>query len=361
MNEVPNEVLHRIQEAVATETGVTLEPDAALRLYAELSAIYVATASPRKEGSSQEVTVLLTDLRDFTAISEANPAHTVLEVLNRFLFRMCEIAVQNGGTIDKFMGDAVMVLFGAPLSADDDARRAVTCAVQMQIAMVEINRENAGRGLPPLYMGAGINTGCVMVGTLGSALYSEYTAIGDQVNIASRIEAFSVRGQVLISEATYERCEGFVAAGEPMDVHVKGKSSLVRMREVLAIPSLNLVVPRQDARKSPRVEARIPFIYKSVANKIVVPPAQRGLVLDISYEGILAQVDPGLALHADIYIELDLSLTGSGTQSLYARVRRVQADDSRHFAGIEFTSLSPQCKHDIRHLVQLLIQGSPKK
>jgi adenylate cyclase len=361
-DKLPDEILRRIQETVAAETGVHLAPEAASRLYASLLAAPGGHASPPREGLSQEVTVLLADLRGFTAISEANPARTVLEALNRFLGRMCEIAVCNGGTIDKFMGDAVMVLFGAPFCRDDDARRAVACAVQMQIAMDAINRENAAGGLPPLYMGAGINTGRVMVGTLGSKLYSEYTVIGDEVNIASRIEAFSLRGQVLISETTFERCEGFVVAGEPMDVHVKGKSKPVRLREVLAIPSLDVQVPRQDVRKSPRVETRIPFTYRSVVDKIVVPPARSGVVLDLSYEGMLALVEPGLAKHADIHVELDLSPMGSRTHQIYAMVRNVRLDDDRqHFAGIEFTSVSSESEKDLRYLVQLLIQGSPLK
>jgi adenylate cyclase len=254
-----------------------------------------------------------------------------------------------------------MVLFGAPVGRPDDARRAVTCAVEMQIAMDEINVDNSARNLPPLYMGAGINTGHVMVGTLGSTLYSEYTVIGDEVNIASRIEAFSLRGQVLISETTFERCQGFVATGEPMDVHVKGKNKLVRLREVLAIPALKLEVPRQDVRKSPRVETKIPFAYQLVADKIIVPPVRNGVVLDLSYEGMLAQVESGLTQHADIHVELDLTLMGSTIHKLYAKVRSLRTDESRHFAGIEFTSVSPQGEKDIRHLVQLLIQGSPMK
>lgn len=361
MNEAADEFLGRIQAVVADALGVHVDPQAAWRLYTAMSAVLPPVMEEGQEGLTQEVTVLMADLRGFTAISESLPAKTVLEALNRFLSRMCEIAVQNGGTIDKFLGDAIMVLFGAPRCHVHDARHAVTCAVQMQIAMDEINRANASLKLPPVYMGAGINTGQVMAGTLGSTLYSEYTVIGDEVNIASRIEAFSLRGQVLISEVTFERCQGFVTASEPMDVHVKGKARLVRLREVLAIPSMNLVVPRKDVRKSPRVETRLPFTCKRVIDKIVVPPAHAGLVLDISYEGILAQIDSELTLHEDIHLDLDLSLIGSRTHGIYARVLSLRHDGPRRFVGIGFTSVSPEGEHDIRHLVQLLIQGSSLK
>jgi adenylate cyclase len=361
----PDEVLHRIQDAVAAETGMRIGTEAAARLNVAFVALapaaHITTASADAVANRQEVTVLLTDLRGFTAISETYPAHVVLEMLNHFLTRMCEIAIANGGTIDKFMGDAVMVLFGAPQSNADDARRAVTCAVQMQLAMEDINRHHAAKDLPPLFMGAGINTGQVMAGMLGSTLHSEYTVIGNEVNLASRIEAFSLRGQVLISETTFERCDGFVTTSEPMDVHVKGKAQPVRLREVSGIPALDLEIPRQDVRKSPRVAARIAFTYQSIMDKIIMPSRQQGIVLDLSYEGILAEVEPGLALFEDIRLGLDLSLVSGRSHDIYGKVRSLRTDQERHFAGIEFTSVSPQCAQDIRHLVQLLIQGSPMK
>ncbi|HEY5291518.1 MAG TPA: adenylate/guanylate cyclase domain-containing protein [Burkholderiales bacterium] len=356
-----DEVLRNIQEAVAAETGARIGPEAAARLHAALSSAVGAATAPRKENSSREVSILLADLRGFGSIAEANPVRRVLEVLNRYLAPMCEIAVDNGGTIDKFMGDAIMVVFGAQQHGADDARRAVTCAVQMQIAMVELNRDQAAKGLPPLFMGAGINTGHAMAGLLGSELHSEYTVIGDEVNLASRIEAFSLRGQVLISESTFDRCRDFVTAGAPMDVHVKGKSNPVRLREVIAIPSLGLQIPRQEMRNSPRVEVRIPFTYKTVVDKTVMPSRHEGVVLDLGYYGIFAEVEPGLTRHADILLGLDLSLIGRRAENIYAKVRSTRSDRAGHFASMEFTSVSEQGEEDIRHFVQLLIQGSPMK
>lgn len=342
-------------------TGASVGPEAAARLHAALSPVLGVATAPHGEGSSREVSILLADLRGFSSIAEANPVLRVLEVLNCYLAPMCEIAVDNGGTIDKFMGDAIMVVFGAPQRGADDARRAVTCAVQMQIAMIELNRDQASKGLPPLFMGAGINTGHVIAGLLGSELHSEYTVIGDEVNLASRIEAFSLRGQVLISESTFDRCRDFVTAGAPMDVHVKGKSNPVRLREVIGIPSLGLQIPRQEVRNSPRVEVRIPFTYQSVVDKIVMPPERAGVVLDLGYNGILAEVEPGLTQHADIVLGLDLSVIGSRADEIYAKVRSTRSDRGGNFASIEFTSISEPSAEDIRHFVQLLIQGSPTK
>jgi adenylate cyclase len=361
-NTHPDQIARKVQEAITAETGVAIGTEAAMRLHAALSSASAGSyAAPGDEDASREVTVLMTDLRGFTPIAETNSARTVLDVLNRYLTRMCEIAVRNGGTIDKFLGDAVMVVFGAPLRGVDDAHRAISCAVQMQIAMLELNEEQESKGLPPLFMGAGINTGQVMAGLLGSELHSEYTVIGDEVNLASRIEAFSLRGQVLISESTYDRCGDFVSAGVPMEVHLKGKSAPVFLREVFAIPSLGLEVPRQEVRNSPRVEVRIPFTYQLVVDKIVMPPKCTGIVHDLGYHGIYAAVEPGLMQHGDVLLGLDLSLIGRRADNIYAKVRSISSDQGRHFAGIEFTSLSQQGAEGIRHFVQILIQGSPTK
>lgn len=357
----PGDVWRDIQRAVAAETGVRIGSEAAARLQLVLSATPRAAGPLMKAGHSRDVTVLLTDLRGFTAISEAYPARTVVKALNRYLTRMCEIVESNGGTVDKFMGDAVMVLFGAYRRNDRDPRHAVTCAVQMQIAMDEINRDNAMRGFAPIYMGAGINTGAVMAGLLGSNVYHEYTVIGDQVNLASRIESFSLRGQVLISEATFRRCRGFVLARGPMQVHVKGKSKPVRVREVQSIPSLGLTVPRQTRRNSPRVEVHITFTYQMVIGKIVLPQKRKGTICDIGYQGILAKVRHGLKEDADILVEFDLPLIGGHVREIYAKVRHVRHHSGHHLAGLEFTSLNPRVERRLRYFVQLLIQGHPEK
>src|SRR6185295_6735975 len=109
-------------------------------------------------------------------------------------------------------------------------------------------------------------------------------------NLASRIESFSLRGQVLISESTFERCNGFVKTGDPMEIVVKGKSKTVVLREVLAIPSLAKVVPRQEVRRSPRVEVTLPIYYRMVVNQVVVPEVHEGRVLDIGYHGVLVEI-----------------------------------------------------------------------
>lgn len=357
------DTLQRVQDIIARETGAPLRGDAEKRLASALGNApgRADTSSPEESFSSREVTILLADLRGFTSISEAYPVSVVLDLLNRYLAGMSEIIFRHGGAIDKFMGDSIMVLFGAPIAHDEDVTNALACAVAMQVAMDEINQYHKRMGMPELYMGIGINTGTVMAGLLGSDLYAEYTVIGDEVNLASRIEAFSLRGQVLISEATFERCRDFVKTSEPMEVFVKGKANPVRLREVLAIPSLGTEVPRQEIRRSLRVEVRIPFSYHVVENKIVMPQPHQGTILDISYHGVLAEVDQDLAPYSDIKLDLDLSLVGHKATDIYAKVLKTKQSADRYLSGVEFTSVSVKSNVNIQQFIHLLIQGSEIK
>lgn len=355
--------LRGIQELVAESTGSRLGAEAALKLRALLASLGGQRAVPVEVGRflSRDVTILLADLRGFTSVAEKQPPEVVLGMLNRYLARLSGIVYANGGSIDKFMGDAIMGLFGAPVAHSDDPQRAITCAVQMQIAMDELNHANRLQGLPELFMGIGINTGEVMAGVLGSDVYYEYTVIGDEVNLASRIEAFSLRGQVLVGENTYRRCGAFVDVEEPLSVLVKGKQGPVLLREVRGIPSLGLQVPRTEIRRSPRVEVTIPFRYRRIENKIVQPSSSEGRTRDMSYHGVLAELGEAVAPMTDIQIDIDLSLAGRRETDVYAKVLKSFVVDGRHMCGIEFTSTDPATAADLRKFVQLLVQGSATK
>jgi adenylate cyclase len=224
--------------------------------------------------------------------------------------------------------------------------------------MEAFNTVNRAQGLPDLYFGIGLNTGRVMSALLGSDLYSEYTVIGDEVNLASRIESFSLRGQVLISESTWERCRPYVQAGDPMDVFVKGRSKLVVLREVLALPALGKSVPRQEIRRSPRVEVKLPFSYRLVVNEVVVPEARMGCILDIGYHGVLAEIDIAPEQFSELTLEFELPLVGQKVAGVIGKIVKVVVREDCVRVGVEFTTTAPEQRAAIQLFVQLLIQGS---
>lgn len=351
------QIVQRIREIIARDTGKPLSAAGEAEVEGIIKALgrEFYPSALGEEFQSQKVTILLADLRGFTAIAGSHPAGVVIQLLNPCLIKMSEIIFKYEGTIDKFMGDSIMVLFGAPVGRDDDVMRALACAVEMQMTMNTLNLAHKNQGMPELFMGIGINTGNVLAGMLGSERYSEYTVIGDEVNLASRIEAFSLRGQVLISPGTYEHCKDFVVASEPMEVHVKGKPLPVSLRELIAIPSLRLEVPRQEIRRSHRVEVKLPFSYQLLENNIVLPETRAGTIRDIGYHGLLIDVHRELPLYSEIKLDFDLPLADYRARDVYAKIVGQKTSDGRVHMGVEFTSVPEEAVGKIQFFVQLLL------
>jgi adenylate cyclase len=363
MKESPTrDALRRIEDIVAQATGVSLGREAERQLESVLERLLGASGErPAGEHFAERaVTILLADLRGFTAITAAHPAGLVLELLNRCFVNMSEIIVRHRGTIDKFMGDSIMVIFfGDPGAPGDDVKRALLCAIDMQQGMESLNANHRRGGMPELFMGIGINTGKLMAGLLGSDVYSAYTVIGEDVNLASRIEAFSLRGQVLISNNTYAHCGDYARTGEPMEVYVKGRAGRVTVRELLGVPSAGKEVPRQEVRRSPRVEVRLPFTFQRVEEKIVVPERHASVILDIGYHGVLAEtVDAEIPPFTELKLDIDLPLVAHRADDIYARVVKTVRRGPRVLLGLEFTSLSTETNRKIQLFVQMLIQGN---
>lgn len=347
----------RIRKLVQRDTGQYLSDACALEIETLLSSVHNTASSPNEdhEFQNREVSILLADLRGFTAIAADRSAGEVLGMLNPVLIRMCEIIFKHGGTIDKFMGDSIMALFGVPGSRSDDVARALSCAVEMQMWMRDYSVEQRKKGLLELFMGIGINTGNVLAGTIGSDVYSEYTVIGDEVNLTSRIEAFSLRGQVLISESTYRLASGFVVVSDPMSVSVKGKSQPVNLYEVLSIPTRGLHVPRQEVRRSHRVAVKVPFRYQIVRESVVIPHLYEGIIHDIGYHGVLIETQEPLSSMTDLKMEISLPQVDYLARDLYGKTVNSKIIDGHTLTGVEFTSVSSESNSKIQMLVQLHI------
>jgi len=173
-------------------------------------------------GDLREVTIMMSDIRGFTSLSESLPPEQVVALLNRYLGRMTEIILDYRGTIDEFLGDAVLAVFGAPRSEGNDAQRAADCALAMQAAMAEINAANVADGLPELEMAIALNTGKVVAGNIGSERRSKYGFVGHEMNVTSRIEDVTGAGEILISDNTRQHLSKDYETGESRSVSAKG-------------------------------------------------------------------------------------------------------------------------------------------
>ena len=186
-------------------------------------------------GENQRLTIMMSDLRGFTAMAERLKPEQVLGVLNHYLSTMTDIIVEYQGTIDEFIGDAILVIFGAPIQRPDDARRAVACAIAMQRAMTGINAHNAKLGLPPIEMGIALNTGEVIVGNIGSQKHIKYGVVGSHVNLTARIESNTVGGQLLISASTLKLAGDDLKIGEHQMIVAKGFPEPIAAYDILGI------------------------------------------------------------------------------------------------------------------------------
>ena len=232
---------------IAAQTGAAIDNSSAHRKIAhqaqqrmalerflspEVAEMAIANPDIRLGGVNQKVTVMFADIRGFTTLSETLEPPRVVEILNEYFTRVTDVIFDHGGMIDKYIGDAVMAVFGAPISKGNDATRAVETAVQMQRLMAEINRDAQARHWPELQIGIGINTGLVTAGNIGSPRRLDYTVVGDTVNIASRIMESAEGGKILISESTAAELSGDYRLRKLPLRRVRGRSEPVRIFSV---------------------------------------------------------------------------------------------------------------------------------
>ncbi|PIY18033.1 MAG: hypothetical protein COZ15_01305 [Elusimicrobia bacterium CG_4_10_14_3_um_filter_49_12_50_7] len=186
-------------------------------------------------GKKEWLSVFFSDIRGFTSMSEKMEPEEVVHILNEYLTEMTEIIFKYQGTLDKFIGDAIMAIWGAPKYFPNHAELAVRAAVEMQEKVKELCLRWESEGRKGIGIGMGVNTGFVVVGNMGSASYSDYTVIGDNVNLAARLEENAPAGKILISEATYQEVKDIVEVKLLEPLSVKGKQKAVKVYEVLKI------------------------------------------------------------------------------------------------------------------------------
>lgn len=203
-------------------------------------------------GAKRTVTIMMADLRGFTSLTETLPAEKVVTMINTFLSVMTDVLLKYQGTIDEFIGDAILAIFGAPLWRPDHAEKAVACALEMQLAMEEVNRKNREAGLPAVAMGIGLNTGEVVVGNIGSEKRAKYGVVGMSVNVASRVESYTVGGQVLVAESTRRAVTAELRVDSTLVVQPKGVKEPITIYEIGGIGAPHdLSLPRREDKLRP--------------------------------------------------------------------------------------------------------------
>jgi len=292
-------------------------------------------------GERRQVTILMSDLRGFTSVAERLGPEHVVRMLNHYLGTMADIILKYQGTIDEFIGDAILVIFGAPIMREDDARRAVACATEMQIAMAQVNAWNRGEGLPEVEMGIALHTGEVVVGNIGSQKRAKYGVVGTTVNLTSRIETYTVGGQVLLSEATLRAAGAAVTVAGQMAVRAKGAREPIVAYDLRGIGApWNVFLPPPE-HDTVRLSQPVAVLYYKIDGKVVSEQSAPGLMVALSTKGADVQAEEHVAPMTNLKLHLIGADGSEVTGDLYAKVVDSSAGTQATFS-LRFTSMPPE-------------------
>ncbi|MDZ8183564.1 MAG: adenylate/guanylate cyclase domain-containing protein [Nostoc sp. ChiSLP02] len=293
-------------------------------------------------GERKKVTVLVSDLRGFSAISEQLPPEEVVRIINLYLGAMTDVINYYKGTITEFMGDGIFVIFGAPVTRVDDSQRAIACAIDMQLEMQKVNEINRQMNFPILEMGIGISTGEVVAGNIGSQKRAQYTVTGSHVNLAARIETYTVGGQILISENTYKDANIDLKIAGELEIKPKGIKEPVKIFDIHGIGGQYNLFLVEDDEAMVALNPEISLEYNILEGKQVSGTVFPGALVYLSEKTAQLQsshlLEPLSNLKLKLLIEPELTAEG---EQIYAKVIK-QTDADKQLFLIRFTAIPPK-------------------
>ena len=282
-------------------------------------------------GQKKNVTILFSDLRGFTNISEQMEATALLTMLNHYLECMIPIITEHYGTILEFIGDAIVVVFGAPKPRKDMEKMAVVCALHMQNEMKQVNAWNEERGYPPLQMGIGIHTGEAILGNIGSSLKTKYDMIGKNVNLASRIESCTVGHQILISKTTCEALKDQIQIRGSQSVTLKGLQKPIELYDVCGLGTVRLECETEQMIPVKPVMAYL----QSIEGKTISDTLSEVCVCAVSAHEMIVEADRLPSVGKNVVVHL----TENDKEQRIAKV--VEKSDGK--IRLHFTAGNPEC------------------
>ncbi|NMF61132.1 CHASE2 domain-containing protein [Pseudanabaena yagii] len=289
----------------------------------------------RLGGEKRKVTVLFSDLRGFSSLFERIEPEQGVRAISLYLDVMTEVITKYQGTINEFVGDGIFVMFGAPIQREDDTKRAVTCAIAMQLAMTEVNAKLEAMQIPPLHMGIGLHTGEVLAGNIGSQRRAKYTVMGSTVNLGSRIESYSVGGQVLVSEAILHEIKDIVRIDAQMRVKPKGFNEAIVMFDIGGIN--DLVLP-EDKETLVQLVQPISIEWKILEGKHVKTKKYTGTLHKLSANNAEIKSDFTVEALTNLQITFIDSERELRIDNIYAKVVEVSPENKNSF-WIRFTAV----------------------
>ena len=292
-------------------------------------------------GERRNVTIMMTDLRGFTALSERLEPEQVVQMLNTYFEVMVDVVLKYNGTINEIVGDALLVIFGAPQEMPGRAKHAVACAIEMQNTIKQVNAQNRKMFLPELEMGIGLNDAEVIVGNIGSTKRSKYAVVGNGVNMASRIESYTVGGQILISESVRKEAGEILRVDGQMDVVPKGAEWPMRIYKLGGIAGeYNLILEEKD-QELISLSKPIPLEYSLLEGKHEDKVGLMGSMIKLSRKSAEINMQTPVGLMTNLKMRLTGVDEDLANKNFYGKVTELSGE-RQHFYVVRFTSLPPE-------------------
>ncbi|PYQ14436.1 MAG: adenylate/guanylate cyclase domain-containing response regulator [Acidobacteria bacterium] len=304
-----------------------------------VSSLLETPEGQRLGGEKRVVTLLMSDLRGFTALAERLAPEQVVRLLNNYLGAMADVITRFQGTIDEFIGDAILALFGAPLDREDDAERAAACAVAMQLAMAEVNETNRREGLPEVQMGVAVHSGEVIVGNIGSQTRAKYGVVGTNVNLTARIESFTLPGQILVSDSAAASAGEALVLGESRSFQAKGFKDPVTAYELKGVRGRHgaVVPPAEESMEA--LSREIPVSFTVVDGTHVRQSSAEGRFVRASATGAWVRARRNAPARANLRIRVRDEGGEELPVDLYAKVVEGESDGGFQ---VRFSSAPPE-------------------
>ena len=334
----------RVAEKSATELSEFLKKMFGRYISTEVMTSLIEDPSATElGGENRQVTIMITDLRGFTSISERLRPEQVVRLLNIYFETMVEIVFKYNGTINEISGDSLVVIFGAPKAMPDRTQRTVACAIEMQNAMVEVNRQNRSQDLPEIEMGIGLNEAEVIVGNIGSKRRTKYGAIGSGMNQASRIESYTVGGQIYVSESIVEQIGKFLRIDNQLEVFPKGVGESFNIYDIGGIAgNYNLSLIREESEQL-SLSRKIPINCTILEGKHVGESDNKGNIVELSNKSASVIFTQPIEQLVNLKINLDKVDEAFASKVLYAKVIECQNESLNQWL-IRFTAVPPEIK-----------------
>lgn len=299
-------------------------------------------------GSRKEVTVLMSDLRGFTNLSETRDPEEMVQLLNQYLEKMSSFIIKYDGIIDEIIGDAILAVFGAPDSHDNDPERAIACAIEMQNCLGKLNEQIMASGFPPLEMGIGINTGQVIVGNIGSDVRMKYGIVGEPVNRASRIESNSTGGQILIGQSTYTLVQDKIKASPPRTTMMKGMKKPLIFYSVTGIKSKGILADLTPLVQAHCFSITLPFQCWNIQGKRINSTPISGETVSMDENNIYAVTNLPLPLFADVRLRFDFCIQAHCFEDIHAKHIKTTVRQNRPVSQFRITAMGEKDKYIIQ-------------